>query len=116
MIGRRAALSNVTGAGGVSEWFEPVDISMGSLAVYIQSGPGVSAGAIQLEEASSANGVPIAVGTPITVPAANGASVYRPTLATGPWASNGPTVFGALRLRVTTAIVGGNVSAWIVAG
>lgn len=108
MIGRRAALVNVTGSGGVSDWFEPVDVAIGTIAVYVQSGAGVSAGAITVEEAAGSGQTAIAVGSAITVPAANAASVTRPAAV--------PTIYGALRLRVTTPIVGGNVSAWIVAG
>jgi hypothetical protein len=49
----------------------------------------------------------VAVGTPLTVPAALAMAVQRPTA---------PAAYGALRARVSTTIVGGVIDVWIVAG
>jgi hypothetical protein len=64
-ITRRAVLDAVTGAGGVSEAFEPG--AAAALAVYVQSWDGVTAGAVQLEEAPSKGSTVWApVGAPLT--------------------------------------------------
>jgi|GEM_PF-4644918 len=105
---RRQLLTNITGTGAVSEAFEPSHV--GTLAVYIFSRAGVSSGAVQLEEAVSKDATSwAALGAPVTVPAANALAVNRPLTLV-------PVAVGALRVRVSTTIVGGVIDVWVVAG
>jgi hypothetical protein len=106
MISRALALTNITGTGAVSEALELMDGT--AVSLYVGSRAGVTSGAVQLEEAPSKQSTSwLAVGTPLTVPAAGALAVQRPTA---------PAAYGALRARVSTTIVGGVIDVWIVAG
>lgn len=75
--------------------------------VYIKFGSGVSAGKVQIETADDPNyeGTWGAVGSTIDWAAA---SSEKYASVTG--------IFGALRLRISTTVADGTVSAWLVAG
>jgi hypothetical protein len=81
----------------------PVVAKAGRVKLFIVFGPGTSAGAVQLEEAHSESfaGAWAALGAPLAWAAANSVKTIVLTEASQ-----------ALKIRISTAIVGGTVDVW----